>query len=351
MKRDETRKIQIGDITLGGSNEVLIQSMCDVKTSHVDKVIKEINECAALGAKLMRVSIFDEDDLKAIKEIVKNISIPLICDIHYNYSYATQAIINGAKKIRINPGNMPNLNKLIEVIEVAKKYNAAIRIGLNEGSLNDHSNSPISDKLVNKALEYINFFEENKFYNLVISLKTTDTIETINSYRKISNLTTYPLHIGLTESGFDEIGIIRSVSALAPLLLEGIGNTIRISLTNDPKKEVLTAKRLLHDLNLYENYPTFISCPTCGRSEVKIKKLAKDVLEFLEKNNIKLKVAIMGCPVNGIGEAKNADIGIAGGKKEFILFKKGKIISKVSQDDAYQILTSEILKLVRKTSN
>ena len=348
MKRVNTKRINLGKNTIiGGQNKVLIQSMCNIKTSFSTKIIDQINECAHYGADLMRVSILDDEDLDSIKEIIDSIEIPLVADIHYNYRFAIDAINKGVNKIRINPGNLNNLNEYLEILNAAKKHNTAIRIGVNAGSLKNDNKLKVSDLLVNKALEYLRFAEEHDFYNLVLSLKTSNPLETIEAYTKISNLVNYPLHIGLTESGFDEIGIIRSIATLSPLLLKGIGDTIRISLTSDPIKEIMTCKRLLHDIGLYKNYPTLISCPTCGRTEVNIKPLAKKVLDYLEDNSINLKVAVMGCPVNGIGEGKDADIGLAGGKEKYLLFKKGQLIKTVDEENAFNALISEINSMIK----
>lgn len=349
ITRNQTSEVKVGNIIIGGNNLVKIQSMCDIKTSNVSEIIKQINRCTLLGADLMRVSILDESDAKAIKEIKKGISIPLVADIHFDYKLALLAIENGADKIRINPGNFGSDEKLDELIKCATKYNVAIRIGVNSGSLEKEfqDNTLISDedKMVSSALKYIEKFEKRDFYNLIISAKASDPLKTISVYRKLAQVCKYPLHIGVTESGFDEIGIIRSVSALSPLLLDGIGSTIRISLTHNPEKEVETCVRLLHDLGLYENYPTIISCPTCGRTQVtNLSFLANETLKFLVKNKKYIKVAIMGCVVNGIGEGKNADLGLAGGKNMYAIFKKGKIIREVNEKNALNALFEEIDK-------
>lgn len=345
MLRNKTKIVKIGNIAMGGDENVLIQSMCDIKTSNVEEVIKEINECAKLGASLMRVSIIDEDDLKAIPLIKKSIDIPLVCDIHYTLKDAIKAIEYGADAIRINPGNTKK-EELDNLIEIAKKHKTAIRIGINEGSFSSKNEKPIHEQLVSEALKWVEYFENLEFYNLVISVKSSDLFTTIKSYELLGESTSYPLHIGLTESGFDDIGIIKSVACLSPILLKGIGSTIRISLTHDPLKEVLTAKRLLKSLNLYKNYPNFVSCPTCGRCKVSnIKDLAKETLTYLENNNINLKVAVMGCVVNGIGEGKNADIGLAGANHEFIIFKKGEVIKTVKEENALEEFFKEIDKM------
>jgi (E)-4-hydroxy-3-methylbut-2-enyl-diphosphate synthase len=349
MKRTNTRQFKIKNTTIGGQNKVLIQSMCKHKTSHVDEIIKEINECAKLGADLMRVSILDEEDAMAIKEIQKGISIPLIADIHFDPRLAILAINNGVDKIRLNPGNIKNEEKIKEIVELAKKKGVVIRVGANSGSVDssfDEKDISLSEKLVYSAKKQVEILEKYDFHNIVISLKASNIHETIAAYRLASEIFPYPLHIGITEAGPKDISLIRSVAGLAPILLDGIGDTIRISITGPAQDEVIAAKRLLHDCGLYENYPTFISCPTCGRTQVDCRPLGLKVLKYLEDNNIKLTVAIMGCVVNGPGEGKNADIGVAGGKGEYVIFKKGQIIKKVSEDEVYDTLINEINSLL-----
>ena len=349
MKRTETKQIKIGRLIIGGQDKVLIQSMCKHKTSNVDEVIKEINECVALGAQMMRVSILDEDDAKAIVSIKKGIKVPLVADIHFDPNLAILAIKNGANKIRLNPGNIDDENKIKEIVELAKKKHVAIRVGANSGSVNkimDEFNIPLSHKLILSVKEQVEILEKYDFHDIVISLKASNIKETIAAYRLASEMFPYPLHIGITEAGPYELSVIRSTAGLAPLLLEGIGDTIRISITGDAKDEVIAAKRLLHDCGLYDNYPTFISCPTCGRTQVDVRPLGAKVFKYLEDNNIKLTVAVMGCVVNGPGEGKNADVGIAGGKGQYVIFKKGFIMKKVSEDEAYDALIEEINSLL-----
>ena len=349
MKRTNTRQFKIKNTTIGGQNKVLIQSMCKHKTSHVDEIIKEINECAKLGADLMRVSILDEEDAMAIKEIQKGISIPLIADIHFDPRLAILAINNGVDKIRLNPGNIKNEEKIKEIVELAKKKGVVIRVGANSGSVDssfDEKDISLSEKLVYSAKKQVEILEKYNFHNIVISLKASNIHETIAAYRLASEIFPYPLHIGITEAGPKDISLIRSVAGLAPILLDGIGDTIRISITGPAQDEVIAAKRLLHDCGLYDNYPTFISCPTCGRTQVDCRPLGLKVLKYLEDNNIKLTVAIMGCVVNGPGEGKNADIGVAGGKGEYVIFKKGQIIKKVSEEEVYDTLINEINSLL-----
>ena len=344
--RQNTIPVKVRNIQIGGNNQVIIQSMCDIKTSNINEVVKQINECTKLGAQMMRVSVLDQDDAKAIKEIKKNTTIPIVADIHFDTHLGILAIENGADKIRINPGNVGSDEKLKELIDCAKKYDVAIRIGVNKGSIaKDVANLDISEeeKLVLSAKKYIKKIEDLDFHKLVISVKASNPLLTIKAYTLMSKSTNYPLHIGVTESGYDEIGIIRSVSALSPLLLNGIGSTIRISLTHNPQKEVITCVRLLHDLGLYKNYPTIISCPTCGRCMVtNTSDIADKILNYLIEKKKYITVAVMGCIVNGIGEGKNADIGIAGGNGLFQIFAKGKVIKTVKQDEVLE----ELFKLI-----
>ena len=346
--RKETKNIKIGSISIGGQDKVLIQSMCNIKTSKTDEVIKQINECVSLGADLMRVSVLDMGDALAIKEIKANTSIPLVADIHFDYSLAIASIESGADKIRINPGNIGTYDNLKKVIECAKKHGTAIRIGVNSGSLEKEFASqdiPLAEKLVKSALKYITILEQLEFYDIVVSLKASNIIETIKAYELMSEQCDYPLHLGITEAGIKDLSLIRSTAGLTPLLLKGIGDTIRISITDDSKEEIKAAKRLLHDLGLYPNYPTIISCPTCGRTQVDVTNLTNNILNYLETVNKPIKIAIMGCVVNGPGEAKDADIGVAGGKNEYVLFAKGQIIKKVSESEVLETLIDEINKL------
>ncbi len=346
--RKETKNIKIGSISIGGQDKVLIQSMCNIKTSKTDEVIKQINECVSLGADLMRVSVLDMEDALAIKEIKANTSIPLVADIHFDYSLAIASIESGADKIRINPGNIGTYDNLKKVIECAKKHGTAIRIGVNSGSLEKEFASqdiPLAKKLVKSALKYITLLEQLEFYDIVVSLKASNIIETIKAYELMAEQCDYPLHLGITEAGIKDLSLIRSTAGLTPLLLKGIGDTIRISITDDSKEEIKAAKRLLHDLGLYPNYPTIISCPTCGRTQVDVTNLTNNILNYLETVNKPIKIAIMGCVVNGPGEAKDADIGVAGGKNEYVLFAKGQIIKKVSESEVLETLIDEINKL------
>lgn len=344
--RNETRSVKIGNIQLGGQNKVVIQSMCNIKTENYIAVSKQINECAALGAEMMRVSVMDEKDAEAIKEIKKRISIPLVADIHFDYRLALLAMENGVDKIRINPGNIGDIENVKKVVALAKEKKIPIRIGVNSGSLDksihDYSTNYTAEKLVDSAKKHVEILESLGFYDIVISLKGSNVLETIAAYRLAAKTFPYPLHLGITEAGFKDISLIRSAAGLAPLLLEGIGDTIRISISGDPKDEVIAAKRLLHDCGLYPNYPTIVACPTCGRTQVDVEALARKVMDYLETVNKPIHVAVMGCVVNGPGEAKNADIGIAGGHHEYVIFKKDKVLAKVKEEDAFEALKKEI---------
>ena len=346
MKRNETRKIQVGVLTIGGSDHVVIQSMCSIKTSKVDEVSAQINRCAALGAELMRCSVLDFEDAEAFREIKKRVSIPLVADIHIDYRLALAALDAGVDAIRINPGNIGSEERVQEVVNKAKEKHAAIRVGVNGGSLDKSiyfGKEKIKGQwLFESAKKHVAMLEKYGFKDIVISLKGSDVQETIEAYKLASEYFPYPLHLGITEAGPKDISLIRSAAGLSPLLLGGIGDTIRISLSEDPEEEVLAASRLLHDLGLKKDWPTFISCPTCGRTAVDLIPLAKKVMKYLEENRIYKTVAVMGCIVNGPGEARHADIGIAGGRGQWVIFRKGETIREVKDEDAYDALIEEI---------
>ncbi|MDD3207073.1 MAG: flavodoxin-dependent (E)-4-hydroxy-3-methylbut-2-enyl-diphosphate synthase [Bacilli bacterium] len=348
LPREITRKINIGRLIIGGQNRVLIQSMCNIKTERVSEVIAQINRATKLGADLMRVSVLDENDAKAIAEIKRHVSIPLVADIHFDYRLALLAIENGVDKIRINPGNIGSEEKIKIVVDACKEYHVPIRVGVNSGSIAKEiaSDSALSsaEKLVLSAKTHVAILEKMGFYDIVISLKGSNVLETVEAYQKANETFPYPLHLGITEAGPKDIGLIRSAAGLAPLLIAGIGDTIRISLSDEPEEEILAAKRLLHDLGLYKKYPTIISCPTCGRTQVDVVPMSKRVLKYLEDNNLNLKIAIMGCVVNGPGEAKDADYGMAGGNGIWVLFKKGKLLRSVKDEEAFDELRKEIEK-------
>ncbi len=342
MRRTETKKIKIGNICIGGQDKVLLQSMCSKKTEKAEEIIKEINECQKLGADIMRVSVMDERDASALKEITKHISIPLVADIHFDPKLALLSLHNGVSAIRLNPGNIEKKEDIIEIASECEKRNVPIRIGVNAGSLSkDAKGSTLAERLVDSAKKEIKILEDIGFYDIVVSLKASSVKETIEAYELASEELPYPLHLGLTEAGPKDIGLVRSVAALSPLLLKGIGDTIRISLSDDPKEEIKAEKRLLTDLGLREGV-TLISCPTCGRTEVDLLPLVKEIEAYLDENPINKKIAVMGCPVNGIGEGKDADIGIAGGKGSWTLFKKGKVVRTIPDNEVKEQFLKEL---------
>ena len=347
-KRELTRPVYVNGLQIGGQDKVIIQSMCNIKTERYEEVIAQINECAKLGAQMMRVSVMDEKDALAIAKIKQDISIPLVADIHFDYRLALLAMENGVDKIRINPGNIGSIENIKKVVDMAKEKHIPIRIGVNSGSLDkevhDYSEQYTASILVESAKKHVKILEDLGFNDIVISLKGSNVKETLAAYRLASETFPYPLHLGITEAGFKDIAVIRSAAGLAPLLLEGIGDTIRVSISGDVRDEIITCKRLLHDCGLYPNYPTLVACPTCGRTQVNVEELARKVMSYLETINKPIHVAVMGCVVNGPGEAKNADIGIAGGKHEYVIFKKDKVIKKVPEELAFQALKEEIDK-------
>ena len=347
--RNHTKTIKVGNITIGGSNKVLIQSMCNIKTSKVNEVVKQINECAILGADLMRVSVLDIEDAKAIRDIISKISVPLIADIHFDYKLAIEAINSGASAVRLNPGNIGSEENVKKVVELCKEKHVPIRIGVNSGSIDKNVNNDTSivkaKELVESAEKTVKMLEKYGFYDIVISLKGSHVLETVEAYKLAAEKFNYPLHLGITEAGPKDIGLIRSTAGLAPILLNGIGDTIRISLSDEPQEEVRACRRLLKDLEIRNDYPNLISCPTCGRTQVNLVPLAKKVLKYLEDNHINKTVAVMGCIVNGPGEAKRADIGCAGGKGQWVIFKKEEIIKTVPDDKIFEELIKEIQKL------
>lgn len=345
--RELTKKVFVKDIQIGGNNNVVIQSMTTTKTKDVEKTIKQINELVKEGCQIVRVAIFDNDDIVGLKQILKKSPCPIVADIHFNPIFAIEAIKAGVHKIRLNPGNINDKKQLKEIIKLANKNNVPIRIGVNSGSLPDElmkTKGVCSESMILAAKQYINMFEKNGFDNIVVSLKATNILLAIEAYQKASLEFKYPLHIGITESGSLFNGTIKSSAGLGVILYQGIGNTIRISLTGNPVSEIKVCKKLLNSFGLYENIVDVISCPTCGRLNFDLEKVVKEIENYTKKMNFPLKVAILGCSVNGPGEAKEADIGIAGGIDSGIIFENGKIIKSVKQD----LLVDELKKLIDK---
>lgn len=352
MLRTETRSFQIGHLTMGGNNHVIIQSMCNTKTKDVEATVKQIHELEKAGCEMVRVAIFDKEDASAIADIKKQIHIPLIADIHFDYRLALLAIENGIDKIRINPGNIGSMDKVKAVVEACKQHHIPIRIGVNGGSLEkdilEKYGKPTAQGMIESAKKHVDILESLDFHDYAISLKSSNTLLTIEAYTLASQTFDCPLHIGVTEAGTKLGGTIKSSLGIGTLLYQGIGNTIRVSLSADPVEEIKVAKTLLKELELIDHVPSLVSCPTCGRIQYDLIPVANEIEDFLNTIHADITVAIMGCAVNGPGEAKHADIGIAGGVKEGLLIKKGEVIKKVKQEDMVQVLKEEILKMVEK---
>lgn len=341
MKRLETRPINVGGVQIGGQNKVIIQSMTNTKTKDVDATVKQILELEDVGCEVIRVAILDLQDAKAIKEIKKQIHIPLVSDIHFNADFAIEAIKSGTDKIRLNPGNIEDENKIKEVVNLCKEYKVPIRIGINGGSLNKKYKHSI-EAFIESAKDHLRILEAMDFHDICLSFKSSDPIECIEVYKLAAETFPYPLHLGVTEAGGLLDSAIKSSLALGNLLLDGIGDTIRISISDNPVEEVRVAKKLLRAVNLRNDVPNLISCPTCGRIQYDMLPIVKQMEEYLQTINKNITIAIMGCPVNGPSEAARADIGIAGAKDSAILFKKGKIIKTIPQDQIITVLKQEI---------
>lgn len=354
MLREETRSVQVGNLTIGGNNHVVIQSMCNTKTKDVEATIKQINALQQAGCELVRVAVFNKEDAYAIKEIKKGIHIPLVADIHFDYKLALIAIESGIDKVRINPGNIGSIEKVKAVVDACKEKHIPIRIGVNGGSLEkdilEKYGEPTPEGMVESAMKHVKILEDLDFHDIVISLKSSNTMLTIKAYELASKTFPYPLHVGVTEAGTALGGTIKSSLGIGTLLYEGIGNTIRVSLSDDPVEEIKVAKILLKELGLLKGVPTLVSCPTCGRIQYDLIPIAKEMEDFLKDIHLDITVAIMGCAVNGPGEARHADIGIAGGVGEGLLIKHGKIVKRVKQEDMVQTLKDEILKMVEEKS-
>lgn len=348
-KRTITRKIKVRDIQIGGQNRVVIQSMTNTKTKDVESTVKQILELEDAGCEIVRVACLDIEDAKAIKEIKENIHIPIVADIHFDYRIALQAIESGVDKIRINPGNIGSEDRVKKVVEACREHKIPIRIGVNAGSLEKDllvDGKPTAKAMVESAKRHVEILEKLDFYDICISLKASDLDLCIEAYEEAAKNFNYPLHLGITEAGTAFSGTIKSSIGLGVLLRQGIGDTIRVSLSDNPVEEIKVAKEILKDCGLYNKSAKLVSCPTCGRTQIDLIPIAKEVEEFLQKIESDITVAVMGCAVNGPGEAQNADIGIAGGIKEGLLFKKGEIIKKVKQEDIVDVLKQEILKMI-----
>lgn len=351
MERKKTKVVNIGGVKIGGNNPVAVQSMAKTITTNVKSTVAQIKRLEKINCEIIRVGVPDMAAALCLGRIKKQIKIPLVADIHFQWQLAVEAINQGVDKIRINPGNIAK-DKLAIVLDRAKARKIAIRIGVNSGSLKSLHQNRGMDKatlMVRALADYIEFFENAGFKDIVLSLKATDVPTTIKAYQLASRKFSYPLHVGITEAGVAETGIIKSSVGIGTMLAEGIGDTVRVSLTSDPEEEIRVAYAILQSLNLRAYYPEIISCPTCSRTQIDVVTLANRVYKYIMKQpqifwKLPLKIAIMGCVVNGPGEAREADFGIAGGRKEGLLFRHGKIVGKIREKEFYQVIRNEITK-------
>ena len=346
-ERRKTKKINIGAVEIGGDAPISVQSMCNTDTRDVAKTLEQINELASAGCEIVRLAVLNKDAAAAIKDIVAKSQVPLVADIHFDYRLALTCIENGIHALRINPGNIGKREHIVKVVEAAKSHNIPIRIGINGGSLEKEfaeMDLPLHEKMVLSALRHLEILEDLNFYDTKISLKSSDVMTTIEAYKLMAEKVDYPLHLGVTEAGTLKSGLIKSSVGIGSLLSQCIGDTIRVSLTENPVEEVHAGYGILKSLGLREKGVNFISCPTCGRTQIDLIGLAKQVEERFKNLNIPITIAVMGCPVNGPGEAKHADFGIAGAIKEGYIFKKGEIIARVPEADLINSLENIIMK-------
>ncbi|OUQ60097.1 4-hydroxy-3-methylbut-2-en-1-yl diphosphate synthase [Tyzzerella sp. An114] len=348
IKRKQVREVKIGDVLIGGTNPVAIQSMCNTDTRDIKSTVKQILDLEKAGCEIIRVAVPDMEAAEAIKGIKKEIHIPLVADIHFDYRLALKAMEGGIDKIRINPGNIGDESRIKQVVDMAKSRHIPIRIGVNSGSLEKYlveKYKGVTPRgLVESALNHVRILEKYNFEDIVVSIKASSVPFSIEAYSILSDEIPYPLHVGITEAGTTWSGTVKSAVGIGAILSRGIGDTIRVSLTGDPVDEIYAAKEILKDLGMRKFGIEFVSCPTCGRTQIDLISIAKEVEQKCKNIDKDIKVAVMGCIVNGPGEAKEADIGIAGGKGEGLIFKKGEILRKVPEE----ILVSELMKEIDK---
>ena len=347
MLREQTKEIRIGDVVIGGNHPIAIQSMTNTRTEDVKATVEQILRLEAAGCEIVRCTVPTSEAAEALKEIKKQIHIPLVADIHFDYRMAIAAIENGADKIRINPGNIGSQERVRAVVEKAKEYGVPIRIGVNSGSLEKHLlekyGGVTAEGIVESAMEKVKMIEQMDYDNLVVSIKSSDVLMCVKAHELIAKQCPYPLHVGITESGTLYSGNIKSSVGLGIILHEGIGNTIRVSLTGDPVEEIRTAKLILKTLDLRKGGVEVVSCPTCGRTRIDLIGLANQVEQMVQEFDLDIKVAVMGCVVNGPGEAREADLGIAGGIGEGLLIKKGEVVKKVKEEELLETLRQELI--------
>lgn len=346
IKRRKSKEIPIGNVKIGNNNPISVQSMCNTDTRNIEQTTRQIQELADAGCELIRLAVLNKDAAEAIKDLVKISPVPLIADIHFDYRLAIQCINNGIAALRLNPGNIGKRENIEKVVSLAKQQQIPIRIGVNAGSLEkelQEKDVPLSEKMVESAMKHIQILEDLDFDLIKVSLKSSDVITTIEAYRLMAEKVDYPLHLGVTEAGTLKGGLIKSAVGIGTLLSEGIGDTIRVSLTENPVEEVYAGYEILKSLNLRQRGVNFISCPTCGRTQIDLISLAKKVEDRFKNLDKNITIATMGCAVNGPGEAKHADFGIAGGIKEGYVFKKGEIIARVPEDKLLDKLEEVII--------
>jgi len=350
IKKRQTRCVRVGSVRIGGKNPIVLQSMTKTDTTDIESCLNQIRKLVAAGAGLVRIAVPTRADTEAFGKIAAKSSVPLVADIHFSPARAIEAIEAGAAKIRLNPGNIKNKQDIKRIIDCAKQHRIAIRIGVNEASIRDLKHDINTDRrvalMLREITEYVRFFERHGFENLVLSAKSADTIRTIEINRAISRRFDYPIHIGLTHAGLKEDALVPSAVAVGTLLAEGIGDTVRISIAGDPVQEIDAAKQILGVLGLYHNSkPQLVVCPTCGRCEVDVVRLAKKVRKILTKINKPIRVAVMGCVVNGPGEAADADLAICAGNKKGFLYKNGKKIAVAEEEKLLDVFSAEIEKI------
>ncbi len=345
--REKTKEVKIGDVTIGGSHPVAIQSMTNTRTEDVTATVRQIHMLEAAGCEVIRCAVPSLEGALAIREIKRQIHIPLVADIHFDYRLAIAAMENGADKIRINPGNIGSKEKVQAVVFQAKERGIPIRVGVNSGSLEKHLlekyGGVTAEGIVESAMDKVSMIEQMGYDNLVVSIKSSDVMMCVKAHELIARKCPYPLHVGITEAGTVYAGNVKSSVGLGVILYQGIGNTIRVSLTGDPLEEIKTARLLLKTLGLRQGGVEVVSCPTCGRTQINLIELANKVEDMVADIPLDIKVAVMGCAVNGPGEAKEADIGIAGGVGEGLLIKKGEIVKKVKEEELLDTLRQELL--------
>ena len=339
-----TRKVKIGKITIGGGEKIAVQSMTNTKTSDIDATVAQLAALEKAGCDIARCSVPDNASAEALREIVASTSMPIVADIHFDYRLAVKAADAGAAKIRINPGNIGDESKVEYLAKYLKEREIPVRIGVNGGSLDKkYKNIPLAEAMCESALEHVSLLEKHGFYDIVISVKSSDVVNTVKAYRLLASKCDYPLHVGVTEAGIYEKGLIKSAIGIGSLLCDGIGDTVRVSLTDDPVKEVSAAKEILKAVNRYDGaYAEVVSCPTCARTCIDVQGIATQVEEYARKLDKSVKIAVMGCVVNGIGESEGCDVGVAGGKDKSVIFREGKIIATVPNSEILNALIKEI---------